>query len=123
MSKPAAHRALFALVQSFLTEYLPLQRGASPHTVRAYRDALKLLFEFVANLRRRSVAWLELTDLDADAVAGFLDQTGSGRATETATRNCRRAAIRNVFKHLVPNDLTHSTQYTRVLEIPSKKAW
>ena len=122
MSKPAAHRALFALVQSFLTEYLPLQRGASPHTVRAYRDALKLLFEFVANLRRRSVASLELTDLDADAVAGFLDQIESGRSNAAVTRNCRRAAIRSFFKHLVRNDLTHSKQYTRVLAIPSKKA-
>ena len=40
-----APRALFALVESFFTEYLPSQRGASVHTVRAYRDALKLLFE------------------------------------------------------------------------------
>lgn len=38
------------------------------------------------------------------------------------TRNCRRAAIRSFFKHLVRNDLTHSQQYIRVLAIPSKKA-
>jgi Phage integrase, N-terminal SAM-like domain len=39
----AAPQALFALVESFFTEYLPRQRGASVHTIRAYRDALKLL--------------------------------------------------------------------------------
>ncbi len=44
----AAGRELFALVESFFVEYLPRQRGASWHAVRAYRDALKLLFEFAA---------------------------------------------------------------------------
>ena len=39
----AGARALFDLVESFFTKYLPQQRGASPHTIRAYRDALKLL--------------------------------------------------------------------------------
>jgi integrase/recombinase XerD len=121
MSK-AAPRALFALVESFFIEYLPRQRGASVHTVRAYRDALKLLFEFVAQRRGRGVASLELSDLDADTIACFLDHIEATRTNSAVTRNCRRAAIRSFFKHLVRNDLTHSLQYTRVLAIPSKKA-
>jgi integrase/recombinase XerD len=118
----AVSRALFALVESFFTEYLARQRGASVHTVRAYRDSLKLLFEFVAQRRRRSVASLELGDLDAPAVGHFLDHIETARSNSAATRNCRRAAIRSFFKHLVRNDLAHSQQYARVLTIPSKKA-
>jgi site-specific recombinase XerD len=90
--------------------------------VRAYRDALKLLFEFVAQRRGRGVASLELSDLDADTIACFLDHIEATRTNSAVTRNCRRAAIRSFFKHLVRNDLTHSLQYTRVLAIPSKKA-
>jgi integrase/recombinase XerD len=120
MSKPAP-RALFALVESFFVEYLPRQRGASVHTVRAYRDTLKLLFEFVAQRQGRGVASLDLSDLDAEAVACFLDHIERERKNSAATRNCRRAAIRSFFKHLVRNDLTHSQQYTRVLAIPSKR--
>lgn len=121
MSK-AAPRALFALVESFFTEYLPRQRGASKHTIRAYRDALKLLFGFVAERTGRHVASLDLSDLDVDTVAGFLDHIEISRTNCAATRNCRRAALRSFFKHLVRNDLAHSLQYTRVLAIPSKKA-
>src|SRR5258708_4009913 len=121
MSK-AASRALFALVESFFIEYLPRQRGASVHAVRAYRDALKLLFEFVAQRRGCGVASLELSDLDADTIVCFLDHIESKRTNSAVTRNCRRAAIRSFFKHLVRNDLTRSLQYTRVLAIPSKKA-
>lgn len=113
---------LFAHVQSYFTEYLPRQRGASVHTIRAYRDALTLLFKFVAEQHHRGVASLQLGDMDADAVMHFLDHIESKRSNSAATRNCRRAAIRGFFKHVLRNDLAHSQQYMRVLAIPAKKA-
>lgn len=121
MSRTAAAE-LFALVESFFVEYLPRQRGASAHTVRAYRDLLKLLFEFAAQRHGRDISSLVLDDLDADAVAAFLDHIEASRSNSAATRNCRRAAIRSFFKHLLRNDLARSLQYTRVLAIPAKKA-
>jgi integrase/recombinase XerD len=115
-------RGLFAHVQSYFTEYLPRQRGASVHTIRAYRDALALLFRFVAEQRGRGVASLQLSDLDADAVTHFLDHIETERSNSAATRNCRRTAIRSFFKHVLRNDIAHSQQYMRVLAIPAKKA-
>ena len=115
-------RGLFAHVQSYFTEYLPRQRGASVHTIRAYRDALALLFRFVADQRGRGVASLQLSDLDADAVTHFLDYIETERSNSAATRNSRRTAIRGFFKHVLRDDLAHSQQYMRVLAIPSKKA-
>lgn len=120
MSRSAV--GLFSHVQSFFTEYLPKQRGASAHTIRAYRDALTLLFKFVAKQRRRGVASLQLGDIDAEAVAGFLNHIEAERSNSAATRNCRRAAIRGFFKHLLRNDLARSQQCMRVLAIPAKKA-
>ena len=121
MSRPAS-RSLFGHLQSYFTEYLPRQRGASVHTVRAYRDGLTLLLKFVAEQRGRGVASLQLSDLDADAVTRFLDHIETARSNTAATRNCRRAAIRGFFKHLLRDDLAHSQQYMRVLAIPAKKA-
>ena len=115
-------RQLFALVESFFLEYLPRQRGASPHTVRAYRDSVKLLFEFTAQRISRDISSLAIEDLDADAITAFLDHIEANRSNSAATRNCRRAALRSFFKHLLRNDLARSLQYTRVLAIPSKKA-
>lgn len=121
MSRPAP-RSLFGHLQSYFTEYLPRQRGASTHTVRAYRDALTLLLKFVAEQRGRGVASLQLTDLDTDAIMRFLDHIETARSNCAATRNCRRAAIRGFFKHVLRDDLAHSQQYMRVLAIPAKKA-
>jgi site-specific recombinase XerD len=113
---------LFPHVQSYFSEYLPKQRGASVHTIRAYRDALMLLFKFVAEQRGRGIASLQLSDIDADAVMRFLDHIETQRSNSAATRNCRRAAIRGFVTHLLRNDLAHSQQYMRVLAIPAKKA-
>ena len=118
----ASSRGLYAQGESYFSEYLPRQRGASAHTVRAYRDALTLMLKFLAERRRCGMAALQLTDLDAEAVMGFLDHIETERANSPATRNCRRAAIRSFFNHLLRNDLTHSQQYIRVLAIPAKKA-
>ena len=114
MSRPPS-RELFAQVEAYFSEYLPRQRGASVHTIRAYRDALTLLFKFLADRRGRGVASLQLIDLDADAVTRFLDHIEVERSNSAASRNCRRAAIRGFFKYLLRNDLTHSQQYMRVL--------
>jgi integrase/recombinase XerD len=117
-----AGRELFALVESFFVEYLPRQRGASFHTIRGYRDTLKLLFEFIAQRDGRNLSELALEALDANAIAAFLDHIEASRANSASTRNCRRAAIRSFFKHLLRHDLARSMQYSRVLAIPSKKA-
>jgi len=115
-------RGLFAHVQSYFTEYLPRQRGASVHTIRAYRDALALLFRFAAEQRGRGVASLQMSDLDANTVTHFLDHIETERSNSAATRNSRRTAIRSFFKHVLRDDLAHSQQYMRVLAIPAKKA-
>ncbi|WP_287331873.1 site-specific integrase [Mesorhizobium sp.] len=118
----AASQALFALVESFFTTYLPRQRGASPHTIRAYRDMLKLLLLFATQHRNREVAALRLDDLDANMIAAFLDHLETTRSNSAATRNCRRAALRSFFKHLLRNDLDHALRYTQVLALPAKRA-
>jgi site-specific recombinase XerC len=37
---------LASTVQAFFTDYLTRQRRASPHTIAAYRDSLRLLLAF-----------------------------------------------------------------------------
>jgi site-specific recombinase XerD len=112
---------LLPLVESFFREHLQRMCGASPHTVRAYRDALRLLFSFVADSRKCSVADLTLTDLQVEAIKAFLVHLESKRANTAASRNYRLTAIRSFFRHLVRNDLSHAAQYQQVLALPSKK--
>ena len=51
---------LACALRRFFAEHLPQVRGASPHTVRSYRDSLALLLRFAAAHAGRSVAQLDL---------------------------------------------------------------
>src|ERR1700685_2891790 len=113
---------LLSLVGSYFRDHLTRARGASPHTLRSYRDTLRLLFTFIADRCRRSVADLTLDDLLAPDVLAFLSHLESKRSNAVASRNVRLAAIRSFFKHLVEHDLSRADQYQRVLSIPGKRA-
>src|ERR1035441_4161847 len=92
--------SLFTLTQSFFHNYLQGTRGASAHTVRAYRDALKLFFLFLADRRHKSVADLGLEDVQSETVLAFLDHIEAKRSNSAVTRNCRLAAVRSFVQQI-----------------------
>jgi integrase/recombinase XerD len=114
--------SLLALTQSFFLNYLQSTRGASSHTIRAYRDALKLFFLFLAGHKRKSIADLDLDDVQAEDVLRFLDHIESKRRNSAVTRNCRLAAIRSFVQHLLRQDISRAGQYGRILAIQTKRA-
>jgi site-specific recombinase XerD len=122
MMKRQKKNDLLTLVQSFFCNYLERVRGASGHTIRAYRDTLRLFFLFLAQRRGGSAADLTLDDLRADAVLAFLDHVESRRGNCVATRNYRLAVLRSFARHLLRYDLGRAEQYGRILALPSKRA-
>lgn len=113
---------LLSLVESYFRGYLMQARGASAHTVRAYRDTLRLLFTFLAGRRHCTVAALTLDALEVDGILAFLSHLETRRGNSVASRNIRLAAIRSFFRHLVEHDLPRAGQYQRVLSLPNKRA-
>ena len=110
------------LIEAFFREHLQCIRAASPHTVRAYRDALRLYFVFLADRRGVGVDRLRPRDLDVEGVLEFLHYLESERGNAVATRNARLAAIRGLFAFLLRHDPSRAEQYHRVLAIPTKRS-
>jgi len=108
-------------LRAYFAEYLPGQRGASPRTVRAYRDALKLLLCHLAKSRRCSVAELRIGDVDRDAVLAFLVSIETERGNGVATRNHRLAAIRAFVRFLSAHVPEAVGQCAQILAIPLKR--
>lgn len=71
--KPALPSDLARALRGFFADYLPRVRGASPHTVRSYRDAMTLLLRFLSARGERAVVDLELRDLTPDEILAFLE--------------------------------------------------
>ncbi|HEY4085794.1 MAG TPA: site-specific integrase [Bryobacteraceae bacterium] len=118
----AQGESLLSCTQAFFQSYLRQTRGASVHTVRAYRDALKLFFLFLAEHAGRPIASLTLDDVRANAVLAFLEHIETRRGNSAITRNCRLAALRSFVQYLLRNDVTRAGQYGAILAIRTKRA-
>jgi len=84
-TEPAALRARFLA-------HLRSERGASPHTLRAYDHTLERLEAHLAE------AGLDYLGAGAKALRGFLFQVGRGRSSSTLARHV--AAIRTFYRWL-----------------------
>lgn len=111
---------LAVALRRFLGDYLPLQRAFSIHTVRSYRDSLKLLLHFAAGPNRR-VARLTVTDLTPAKIIAFLDHLEQHRGNDAATRNVRLTAIHSFFDYLGAEWPEHLDHTQRVLAITFKR--
>jgi integrase/recombinase XerD len=114
--------ALSPTLQSWFTEYLIGQRGASPHTVAAYRDCMRLLLCYAHRRHGVEPAHLDLAHLDERTVAGFLEMLEHERGSSVTTRNARLAAVHSLFNYASFRHPEHADLIARVLSIPAKTA-
>jgi site-specific recombinase XerD len=114
--------ALAPTLEAFFTERLARQRRASGHTVAAYRDTWRLLLARAASRAGKPPSRLDFTDLDAPAVAAFLDHLENDRGNSIRTRNARLAAIHSAFSYAALRHPEHAALIARVLAIPAKRA-
>ena len=114
--------AIAATMQAFFTERLISQRRASPHTIAAYRDTMRLLLGFAAARTATPPGRLDIASLDAPLIAAFLDHLEHQRGNSIRTRNARLAAIHSLFAFAALRHPEHATDIARVLAIPAKRA-
>ena len=114
--------ALAPVLQGFFTDRLHRQRPASPHTVAAYRDSLRLLIVYAARILGKQPVDLEITDLDAALIVAFLTHLEAERGNSVSTRNARLAAVRSLFRYAALHAPDDAAVIQRVLAIPPNRA-
>ncbi len=113
---------LLQLVECFFRDHLQRTRGASRHTVFAYRDSLQLFFCYLAETKGGDVSKLRLQDITEASVLAFLDHLESDRGNGVSTRNSRLTAIRSLCRYLIRKDATCASEYGLIVSISGKKA-
>ena len=108
-------------LQAWFTDRLLTQRNASPCTIAAYRDTLRLLLTFAQQQTGKDPCRLDFADLDAPLIGAFLNYLEQERGNSPRTRNARLAAIHSLFRYSALRHPEHAASIARVLEIPSKR--
>ncbi len=113
--------SLAPLLEAFFIDRLMEQRGASGHTVAAYRDTFRLLLAFVQKETGIPPADLALVQLDAAQIGRFLTHLEKDRGNAPRTRNARLAAIHSFFRFVAIREPANLALIQRVLAIPHKR--
>jgi len=105
----------------FFEDYLPVQRGVSPHTIHSYRDALLLLLQFVARDSKRAIDRLEIADLTPERVTRFLSFLEAERNNGIATRNARLGTIHVFARFMASHHPEQLGSLQRIIGLPFKR--
>ena len=112
--------SLAPVLQGFFTAHLA-QAGVSPHTIASYRDTFRLLLRYARDQAGKPPSRLEMADIDAALVGGFLDYLEAGRGNSVTTRNARLAAIHSLFRYAALQSPQDALLIQRVLAVPLKR--
>jgi len=113
--------ALATHLSAFFEERLTLERCVSDNTRDSYAYAFRLLLDYAHKRLKIAPSQMQLEQIDAPLVLGFLNDLQTTRANSAASRNVRLAAIKS-FMHYVEYRVPSALEQTRrVLAIPMKK--
>jgi integrase/recombinase XerD len=98
-------------LQAFFTDRLMTQTDASPRTIAAYRDTFRLLLAFTARQIGKQPSELDLGDLDAPLIGGFLNYLQADRGNTARTRNARLAAIHSFCRYAALSEASDNAAY------------
>jgi integrase/recombinase XerD len=113
--------SLAKYLNAFLREHLPRERKASAHTCETYAYSYQLLACFAAQRLKVRPSQIEIEDVDAPLVLGFLEYVERKRGNTARTRNVRLAAIKAFFRYLEHRHVAYLDQSRQIHAIPTKK--
>jgi site-specific recombinase XerD len=113
--------ALAPPLSRFLSEHLPRDQRASPHTCDAYAYSFQLLVTFAAQRLHKTPSRLEVEDIGVPMILAFLEHIEQDRGNTARSRNARLAAIKSFFRFLEYRVPACLDQSLRVRAIPMKK--
>jgi integrase/recombinase XerD len=108
-------------LEAFFTDRLITQRNASPRTIAAYRDTVRLLLRYASEQTDKQPCRLEFAELDAPLIGAFLNHLEHERGNTITTRNARLAAIHSLYRYAALRHPEHMATIARVIEIPAKR--
>jgi len=109
-------------VTRFLTSYLPGERNLSSQTIRSYSRALKMYIGYLDSSAGIKPERIELKDITADSIKGFLASMGDSGCISPNTHNQRLSALKSFVRYAILEYPPFLQDGQRILAIPSKRS-
>ena len=113
---------LFTLVHDFFKVQLPKLSNSSQNTIKAYRESLDALFDFIKSEKHITLCDITFEMIDRHMLLRFLDYVEIVRGCSIETRNHRLNRIRAFYKYAAKMELTAVIHRNEILKVPLKKS-
>ena len=111
----------FSLLEKFFTEYLPLTINASPHTIKSYKCAFRLLIQYLNEESKIEPSKITFEALDFDVLNSFFDWLSSVRKNSRMTMKQRMGALSSFADYAQHRNLAAGYTFWNSLSKISKK--
>lgn len=105
----------------YLTRYLPLQIGASPNTIRSYRDAFIVFLRYCRDELKIKPEKLTMDQISRKMVEVYLLWLEENKGCAVSTRNHRLTVIHALMRYIAVEDPRYMSKCQEILGIDFKK--
>ena len=109
------------MIQKFFLQRMINQKKVSLETVKSYRDTFRLYVQYLNNVYKIPPYKIEIEQMEAEFILGFLDNLDKKRQNQPKTINNRLAAIHAFLHFLSFEKPEYSALIQRSLMIPFRK--
>jgi site-specific recombinase XerD len=109
------------LLRDFLTDYLPVKRNFSGKTVKAYRQTMNLLRQYLCDTKGIRFEQMSFPCFSRNSIYDFLVWLKDVRHNTTGTMNLRLAAVKSFLKYCSEEDIELTSVYLEVAAIHAFK--
>lgn len=84
-------------IGTFFSSYLSAERGASPHTIRSYANAIASYLDYMETVKGIATERILTTSFNKENVLDFLSWIENKKGVSVQTRNQRLAAMHSFY--------------------------
>lgn len=122
MKKPTGESLKMAkYIHTFITDYAPVHKTTSEHTLKIYRTSLTLYLTYLEKERNITPSKLGIECFSLECIEGWMKWIRNSRGCCAQTCNIRLGALRTFLKYLSERDLAYLSAYEIACTVPTMK--
>ncbi len=110
-----------SLLNSYLTNYLVIQRNMSSNTIRSYKCTFKLLIKYITDIKNITIKNINFNVVNRELIIDFLDYIENETNASIRTRNQRLAVIKSFYSYVKDTNPEQLVNIQQILAIKCKK--
>lgn len=114
-------KRFFELIREYFTVFLPLQKSASSHTIKSYKETLNAFLSFLCLYLQKPLKDISFSSVTPDSINAFLQWLEVERGCKTSTLNHHLSAIRAFLKYAGIKEPVYNDCYLSAGQVVRRK--